>query len=92
MPKNLMTSATIRFPHERDCYVFGNSTFRKHDESFPKQKKAVKLLRMVSDMNVPQVMQLVEQMRTNTNYWFNVFTNDDSVLKLEKLGFIVTVE
>ncbi len=64
---DLMSIATIRFPHERDCHVFGNSTFRKHDESFPKQKKAVKLLRTVSDMNVPQVMQLVEQKRTNTN-------------------------
>jgi hypothetical protein len=92
MSNDLMTIATIRFPHERDCYVFGNRMFRKNDKTFPTQKQVIRILRNVSDLNVPQVMELIESMETNTNYWFKVFTGSDKVNTLENLGFIVTVE
>lgn len=80
----------LRFLHNRDCYVFGNSLFREHDTDFPRQNHVVEVLSNGSTLNRPQIMELIERMETNTPYSVDIDSTIEVLTELESCGFHIS--
>lgn len=80
---------TISFPSSRDCYLFGNDLYRKTDTEFPTLHRIREIVRDMTGMNNPQAMELLESMKTNTEYPLLVTGNAGLLYTLENIGFVV---
>jgi len=81
--------STISFSSERDCYLFGKKLFRKNDTEFPTLHRVREIVRDMTGMNKPQAMELLETMKSNTEYTLLVTKNPGLLYVLENLGFTV---